>query len=49
MNVNMQVNLYVNMNVLDSGYEVTYAYIDVTSWRNAIYPTPAFGRQGHKN
>ena len=50
VSVTMQVNLNVNCNICKTlGTNKTYAHTDVTSRRNAICPTPASGRQGHKN
>ena len=43
--VKLHLNLQVNLNLVTN---VTYARTDVTSRRNAICPTPAFGRWGHK-
>ena len=40
--VKLHLNLQVNLNL-------TYSRTDVTSRRNTISPTPAFGRWGHKN
>ena len=48
---NVDVNVNVNLNGLDSGYECdirTYTCMDVKSRQNTICPTAAFGRQGHK-
>ena len=51
--VNLHPNLQVNLNLVTNGtyahtHVRTYARTDVTSRRNAMYPTPAKGRQGHK-
>ena len=43
--VNLRLNLQVNLNLVTN---VTYAPMLVTSRRNAICPTPAKGRRGHK-
>ena len=53
LDVNTQVNLHLNLNVncyicYTLVTNVTYARMDVTSRRNAICPTPAVGRRGHK-
>ena len=52
--VNLHLNLQINFNmVTNMTYTHThvciYARMDVTSRRNAICPTPAKGRRGHKN
>ena len=39
--IKLHLNLQVNLNLVTN---VTYARTDVTSRRNAIHPTPAFGR-----
>ena len=43
--VNLHLNLQVSLNLVTN---VTYARTDVTSLRNAICPTPAKGKRGHK-
>ena len=49
LHLNLQVNLNPVTNVTYAHMHVsTYACTDVISWRNAICPTPAKGRRGHK-